>query len=226
MKKLFESYANIIEEEFLDEARVDFSNLSDNIIAIVDEETMSLSLIDITNYKHEQGDTVNLYLGYIEFNDSEQNEYDKQVFRVAAAKGYGLLTYELGMQMIYPDDLVSSRNGETRKGAFRLYQYYYNGMNPRVLVTKIEPSNPEWVDCVDNPKATSFLKCSNNPENPSENVDSQMIKMYNSKLSMSPNEITPLAKRGEEFMQKYGLQKSFLTRLGRIFFNRRYTNSM
>lgn len=211
MKKLFETYASVIAEELLDEKRVEFNELEDNIVVVEYTEGGSLTMLDISNYNPDVAFN-GIVKGYIQL--SEEEGHCQAVDRVAAEKGYGLLLYELAMQMVYPDDLVSSRDGNTKDGAFRLYQYYYNNLNPKVHVTKISEDDAIYMPCIDVKEATKSLNCPNpNPE---------ILQLYNSRLSMKPDEINLLLRKGKKFMEDNNLSARNIAIEGLGFFRNNY----
>jgi len=233
MKKLFESYANIIEEELLDEKRIEFSELNDNIAFFKTSETediyeyilVDMSQILKSSKTSDEDFSVNMedsILGVIDLINANSVAY--QISAIAAVKGYGLLLYELGMQTVYPKGIMSDREGYTRSGAFRLYKYYYNGLNPNVEVVKLNPTDPLYTPCLEN-SGNSDLKCqykNGNTKNQSPN-NPETMALYNSILFMKPNELNTLLAKGEQYKKTFG--SNFITLLNKAatnFFNKKY----
>lgn len=73
------------------------------------------------------------------------NVYNNEVTGVAAEKGFGPIMYELGMAMVYPKPLQSDRRGNTEEGAASIWNKFIDGINPKIKVEKVKPSDKDYM---------------------------------------------------------------------------------
>lgn len=119
-------------KQFFNEGRINFSDLDNNIIAVLGRGP-SITLFDTTN---------NEVLAYI-------NLYLNQVSGVAAKKGFGPLIYELGMALVYPKGLQSDRHGNSTDGAIRIWNYFMDGGNSKVKVKTYNEGDSKYINKFD-----------------------------------------------------------------------------
>lgn len=211
---LINTYNQILTEALLDEKRVEFDEFHVGMmVAITDSNLLRrVILIDSSKFSSEIPtpeeilDSIVALIILQKVKKPNTSEYS--VFNSAAEKGYGLTIYELAMQSIFPNQLVSDRDWNVTSSAKRMYDYFYKGLNPNVVVEKIPKDDPRYVHC-DNEDAW-FLKCGN-----TSLYDEQL---YNSKLSMRPNEL-------KELFDKYNssqLKNINLNGIASKFFERKY----
>lgn len=199
MYKLYENYKEIVEETLLGEVRQSFDSLPTSVGLIIYNN--QLILLDTSNVDANISveELEKHILGQIEVDDVSDSLYE--VDSVSAIKGYGLLLYELAMQYIYPNQLISTRDGKTKDEALRLYKYFYDGLNPKVDVETLQPNDDDYDDFYLNSKGEYFTT------------------LYNSRFSMKPNEINELVRRGSDLLNQIKDKQSFHVKLGIVAYN-------
>ena len=200
--KLSKIYSSLILESIIGEARVEYNDLPPSTILVSNDNL--LTLYDSAYYKSE--DPSNGVLGFIAIGCGKGY---CEVELVGAKKGVGPLMYELGMQYVSSMPLVSSREGDTKEGALRVWSYFLNGHNSDVTVTTLSPDDEGYIDCLD-------WGCDD--ENP------EFFKIYNSRFTMEEtSEYMMLMEDADEFYEKVGGKaRGIITQLGREFFDSVY----
>lgn len=206
MYKLYENYKEIVEETLLGEVRQSFDSLPTSVGLINNNYDLILLDVDKFNDDLTDEDLANILLGQITLDNIGNSLYE--VDNVSAVKGYGLLMYELAMQYIYPNQLVSARNGDTSDAALRMYNYFLQGLNPNVKVETLQ--TPEYDDFI------SFEI---------KDKSDDFLTIYNSRFSMKPTNIQELLKKGDEIWNtsKNHLRlNKRLTSASYLFFKKKY----
>lgn len=199
MKKLIKK---LLRESLLNEKRFEESDLPNTTVLI--ENGNKLTLYDTKFLKNEEPD-----LGVLAFIGLHHSRNLSSVEIVAAKKGYGPLIYELAMEFVSPNYLVSTRDGDTRSGAVRIWEYFIDGNNPNVEVKTIKPYEEGYVDCLD-------FGCDD--EMP------DFFKVYNSRfLTNDSNMYYMLESNGSELLENIGDEyRDIITDWGQNFFDSVY----
>tara|TARA_Y100000592_G_scaffold41894_2_gene66513 strand:+ start:10441 stop:11049 length:609 start_codon:yes stop_codon:yes gene_type:complete len=200
MKKLIKK---LLREQLFNEIKYDSSNISEDIgLFIIRKNT--LMLYDMLEY--DDSERIRGVKGIITLSD-ENGKYS--VNKVAAVKGYGPIMYELAMQHIYPNPLISDRDGDTREGALGILQKFSQGINKEVEVTTLQPNDLEYVECLE-------FGCDDN--------EPEFFKLHNSEFKMSNKSLyNKLKYEGEEFLEDVGFEFiDELEGLGSDFFDKMY----
>jgi hypothetical protein len=200
MKKLIKK---LLREQLFNEIKYDSSNISEDIgLFIIRKNT--LILYDMLEY--DDSERIRGVKGIITLSD-ENGKYS--VNKVAAIKGYGPIMYELAMQHIYPNPLISDRDGDTREGDLIILQKYTEGINNQVEITTLKPNEDGYVKCLD-------FGCDDN--------EPEFFKLHNSQFKMSDKSLyNRLKSEGEEFLEDVGFEFiNELEELGSDFFDTMY----
>lgn len=196
--KLSKIYRNLLIENSINEARAEYSHLPPTTILV--DNGGALTLYDTTYYKSDE--PIEGVLGFIAL--SFYNTI-AEVEIVGAKKGFGPMMYELAMQHSTPTPLVSSREGDTKEGALRVWEYFLKGNNPDVNVVTLTPENEEYQDCLE-------WGC--------HDTDPEFFKIYNSRFYMEESsEFLILLENGEDFHNSVKDSRNIITNLGRNFFD-------
>ena len=189
--KLFQIYSSIVAEALLGEKRMEFSELDNHMLfEVAGNAIVLINANKIPENASTKEDVLNAVEGYAWISPTRDRKYyfPKQI---AANKGYGLIMYELVMQYVFPKYLVSDRDWNVTSASQRMYDYFYQELNPAVEVVKLSKEDPEYVPC-DNAR---YLSC--------KNTTPYEEKLYNSRLRMKPDNINLLIKNAQESQLDY-----------------------
>lgn len=192
----------LLREGLINEKRFEDTDLTNTTVLIENGNKLTL-------YDSQYLTTKNPEIGVLAFIGLHHDRNKTSVEVVGAKKGYGPLIYELAMEYISPNYLVSARDGDTREGAIRMWKYFLDGNNPNIEVKTIEPYEEDYMDCLD-------FGC--DEEYP------EFFKIYNSRFTSTDNNTYYMLENyGTELLEKIGDgYRDIISEWGHSFFDSIY----